>query len=145
MKTISYSKFNFEDLLRSNTQQYKDKHNELIQSAPDIYALLVALLDVTDISTSNRSKIFTAIGYFLVPQDLFSEDEHGAIGYIDDILLAVFVIKEVENEIGFENIKSLYKNSIYSLEIAISSNLFQEAVSEYNSLFQEVLEYVGFQ
>lgn len=144
MKTTSFKKFKFEDILIENTKGYEGKHKELINSAPHIYQLLTSLLDHTDLSVVNRSKIFTAIGYFLVPKDLYSEDEHGAIGYIDDILLAIFVIKEVETEIGFEHIDKFYNSDSDSLDKIIRSSLFDDALEDYGSLFQEVLEYVGF-
>lgn len=144
MKTTSFKKFKFEDLLLNNTRDYQEKHSELIRSAPYIYQLLTSLLDVTDLSVSNRSKIFTSIGYFLVPKDLYSEDEHGAIGYIDDILLAIFVIKEVETEIGFEQIERLYNQDLNNLDELLNSGIYDNAIKDYDELFQEVLEFVGF-
>ncbi|ADY30196.1 hypothetical protein IX49_11880 [Cellulophaga lytica] len=144
MKTTSFKKFKFEDLLLNNTRDYQNKHSELIRSAPYIYQLLTSLLDVTDLSVANRSKIFTSIGYFLVPKDLYSEDEHGAIGYIDDILLAIFVIKEVETEIGFEQIERLYNQDLNNLDELLNSGIYDNAIKDYDELFQEVLEFVGF-
>jgi len=144
MKTTNYQKFNFVDVLRNNTINYSGVHNTLITACPDIYQLLINLLNDKDLSSSLRTKVFTAIGYFLIPQDLFSEDEFGAIGYIDDIMLAMFVIYQATTEIGDENVKALFNKGDASYNSIFKSTAYNDAQREYLELFNEVLLYVGF-
>ena len=144
MKTTTYKKFSFPEILEQNTGGYDGNHKELIRSCPKIYLLLVSLLNDTDITSGLRTKIFTVIGYFIIPQDLFSEDDYGAIGYIDDILLSMHVIFLAHQEIGEENVKILFKGEAKEYDALFNSSAFSNAQKEYIKLFNDVLSYVGF-
>ena len=46
----------------------------------------------------NIEKLFCAIGYFFIPDDLFPEEIHGQIGYIDDVLLALCIFELIQSD-----------------------------------------------
>ena len=45
-------------------------------------------------------KICAALGYFVVPFDIIPEQIYGPNGYIDDIFLCSYILKEIESEKG---------------------------------------------
>ena len=140
---MTYRNFDFTLILKDNTADYVGPHMDLIKSAPSIFNLLIKLLDDSDIPNSTRSKLFTVIGYFFVEKDIYPEDEHGAIGYIDDILASLTVISEVIKIIGIEAVKSYNDDKSIDL-MDLLTNKFNDAQSDYNELYNEVIDYLGF-
>ena len=138
-----YRNFDFSQILKENTEPYVGPHSDLIKSAPSIFGLLVRLLDDSDIPNTTRLKLFASIGYFFVAKDIYPEDEHGAIGYIDDILASLTVISEVIQIIGIDAVNSYYVNESIDLTDLLSTK-FNEAQADYIDLYNEVIEYLGF-
>jgi uncharacterized membrane protein YkvA (DUF1232 family) len=140
---MQFKNFDFSQILRENTSSYQGDHEELIKASPDIFNLLVKLLDEPDLSNTIRTRIFSVIGYFFVVKDLFPEDENGAIGYIDDLMISISVLKDVEFEAGREIIESNYTESFESY-LKITNEKFNAAREEYVHLYNEVIEFLGF-
>ncbi len=73
------------------------KTAEILLLAPDLFMLLVRLLQ--DSRTPVNQKVWIGIGitYFISPIDLMPEAVLGPIGYLDDVVLAVFVVNTILN------------------------------------------------
>ncbi|MFH1214848.1 MAG: DUF1232 domain-containing protein [Candidatus Neomarinimicrobiota bacterium] len=67
---------------------------------PDILHLIVKLLADEELPANYKGKLATAISYFMSPLDFIPETYWGAIGYVDDIVLAVYVMNLVMQETG---------------------------------------------
>jgi len=78
--------FDFQDYLLKNTKGYTGKYAEFILLLPDLYSLLCKLLDSKDLPVKLRADIYLCIGYLYHPQDIFSEEEHGTLGFLDDLI-----------------------------------------------------------
>jgi len=75
------------------------KWREYILIAPDIFYLLVKLVQDPDVPQSKKIKLVTAIAYFISPIDLIPEAILGPIGYLDDIGIAAYVLNDLINTI----------------------------------------------
>lgn len=74
------------------------KTAEILLLAPDLFMLLIRLLQ--DPRTPANQKIWIGMGiaYFISPVDLMPEGILGPIGYLDDMVLAVFIINKILND-----------------------------------------------
>jgi len=95
---------NFEELLKQDISQYEGRHDDFIYFAPNLYSLLVHLLDDPRLPVTLRPLISCAIAYFILPVDIISENIYGPYGYIDDIWLCAYVADHVRKNTSNENI-----------------------------------------
>jgi uncharacterized membrane protein YkvA (DUF1232 family) len=77
---------------------------EYILAGPDMFHLLVKLSMDSDISMKNTAKLGAAIAYFMSPIEVLPEAIIGPIGFLDDIALAAYVLRDVMEEAGNEKI-----------------------------------------
>jgi uncharacterized membrane protein YkvA (DUF1232 family) len=80
-------------------------HHELpliVQNAHIVFNSLLLLVSHPDIPAKLRARCFTAIGYFFVPEDVISEKEFGPIGFVEDVMLAIFVHYQIIETMGKE-------------------------------------------
>jgi len=133
----------YEDILKKNVLDYHGPHEAVIKLAPELYRLISDLLFDRDIEQQYRSKLLTSIGYFIVPQDLYPEDEHGAIGYVDDLMLLITVIREISEKYGEEKLLLYWKKDGQVLKKVINEYYFA-LINDYRLLFEEVIQFVGF-
>jgi uncharacterized membrane protein YkvA (DUF1232 family) len=61
---------------------------------PDVFILLVRLALDKDVPKPARVLVGGALGYFILPFDLFPEGILGPIGYMDDLVLAAAVLSQ---------------------------------------------------
>ena len=133
----------YEEILKENVKDYRGSHEEVIKLAPELYRLVSDLLFDRDIKQLNRSKLLASIGYFIVPQDLYPEDKHGAIGYVDDLMLLITVIREISEKYGEEKL-FLYWKMDRSILNKVTNEYYINLTNEYKLLFEEVIQFVGF-
>jgi uncharacterized membrane protein YkvA (DUF1232 family) len=139
----NFQSIDFSAILRNNTKDYDGEHFRLIKSAQPVFDLLVSLTEEIDLSQDLRMKLFSVIGYFIIPKDLYPEDEHGALGYIDDILISLFVIKQIEEKYDYEMLEHHWTGDKDVLKEILHKD-FIEAQSEYIELYNELMNYFGF-
>lgn len=72
---------------------------DLILLLPDFVHLLVKLMMDSRVALREKVLIGGAIAYFALPIDLAAEMLLGPIGYIDDILIVLFVVDRIVNRI----------------------------------------------
>jgi uncharacterized membrane protein YkvA (DUF1232 family) len=65
---------------------------EALLLVPDIFILLVRLALDKKVPASSRALFGGALAYFILPIDLLPEAMLGAVGYLDDLMLAVAVL-----------------------------------------------------
>lgn len=70
---------------------------EILLLAPDLFMLLIRLIQ--DPRTPTKQKILIAVGitYFFSPVDFMPEALFGPMGYLDDVVLAVYIINQILN------------------------------------------------
>ena len=133
--------FNFKQYLIDNTEGYSGKFAKYLLLLPDLYDTLNSILSSEEISQSLRSDIYLTIGYLFHADDIFSEEEHGTLGFIDDLMLILVVLRKCAQQIGIEFIEERW-SSEYSLEQLLTSD-FDDITMENIELFDELLTVTG--
>lgn len=95
----------------SQYQRYWDEslfHNKLYRSLDSLGRSLVEILlrlyyllryHYQEISTKDRVMILGALGYFILPVDLLPDIFLGALGFTDDMALALWVLNTINREL----------------------------------------------
>ncbi len=71
------------------------KAGEFLLFAPDVFILLWRLVQDPRVSMKNKVLLGTAIAYYLLPMDILPEAIVGVMGYLDDLILGVYVLNKV--------------------------------------------------
>ncbi len=138
--------FDFQDYLLNNTKGYTGKYAEFILLLPDLYSLLCKLLDSKDLPIKLRADIYLCIGYLYHPQDIFSEEEHGTLGFLDDLMLILTVLRKcaIQEEGGMDYIKKFADGMSIPFEKLLTTD-FKTLTNENKVLFDELLSVTGMQ
>lgn len=99
-------RYGFYQKLRKKIKEYlktKDgkehKYAEYLLLAPDLFYLLCKLALDPNVPGLTRTKIGAAIVYFISPFDIIPEGVLGPIGYLDDVVVASYVLNEALNKV----------------------------------------------
>lgn len=99
---ISETKANrFYDRLREKISSYLSKGKapslarDALLFAPDTFILLTRLARDPRVTGKNKVLLGSAIAYFVFPLDLMPEAIFGPIGYLDDLVFAVYVLNRM--------------------------------------------------
>ena len=92
----------FYDRLRKVIDAKIDRRGALISKAagwllflPDLFVLLFRLTRDARVSRKNKVILGAALVYFVSPFDLLPEVIVGPIGYVDDLILAAYVLNKI--------------------------------------------------
>ncbi len=103
---------NFYKKLRTKVNNFlKDKAGEekpyadYILLAPDLFYLLYKLSTDSRVPGKYRLQLIGSIAYFIMPLDLIPETLVGPVGFIDDIVLACYVLNNLLNDVDGEIIQ----------------------------------------
>ena len=131
----------FYDVLRENLDNYDGDYEEFINYGPDLFKLLTDVLNENEVNAMIRLKISAAIAYYVAPFDIIPETIYGPDGYIDDIFVCLVVIKEIEEEMGFEFLEDLWESDTELREVIdICYGKSKDVVED---KIDHILRYVG--
>lgn len=109
---MSNSHDDFYTSLRHKIREYlaskagkTSKYAEYLLFAPDLFHLLCKLTLDKDIAVADKAKLASAIAYFLSPVDIIPEALVGPLGYLDDIVLAAYVLNSIINNTDLEVVR----------------------------------------
>ena len=92
----------FYDRMRERIRTYLEnkgtlagKAAEYLMLAPDVFVLLWRLVNDDRIDKKNKVALGSGLAYFLFPLDITPEAFFGPIGYIDDLIFAVLLLKRM--------------------------------------------------
>ncbi len=88
----------FDAILEKDISGYDGEFSQLIHQAPALYKMMTRLLDDRALPRSMSPLVIADIAYFILPEDIITEEKYGPIGYVDDIYLCAFVANEVAKE-----------------------------------------------
>ncbi|MBI1932444.1 MAG: DUF1232 domain-containing protein [Ignavibacteriales bacterium] len=105
--------------LRSNISIWLDekanlnhKWREFIMLVPDIFYLMIKLIQDPEVPQNKKLKLVSAVAYFISPIDLMPEIFLGPIGYLDDIAIAAFILNEMINSIDPQIVKKHWAGDV---------------------------------
>lgn len=89
----------FYDRLRDSIRVYLEKKGNVAGKAgeyllfvPDVFILLWRLINDPRVSAKHKVMLGTGLAYFLFPLDIIPEGLLGPIGYLDDLVFAVYLL-----------------------------------------------------
>jgi uncharacterized membrane protein YkvA (DUF1232 family) len=91
----------FYDRIRQNIHDFNSrkgavgKTGELLMLVPDMFMLLWRLATDSRVAGKDKVLLGTGIAYFILPFDLIPEAIVGPIGYLDDLVFAVYVLNKM--------------------------------------------------
>jgi uncharacterized membrane protein YkvA (DUF1232 family) len=92
----------FYDRLRARISTYLERKGSLAGKAgeflllvPDIFMLLWRLVNDSRVSSKNKVMLGTGLAYYVFPLDLLPEAFMGPMGYVDDLVFAVFMLNRL--------------------------------------------------
>lgn len=131
----------FYDVLRENLDNYDGDYQDFINYGPDLFKLLTDVLNENEVTADIRLKISAAIAYYVVPFDIIPETIYGPDGYIDDIFVCLYVLKEIEEMMGFEFLEELWESDT-DLRLALDE-CYDKSKDVIDDKKDAILKYVG--
>ena len=132
----------FFDVLEENLVDC-DEDLSFLHHGPDLFDMLCKVLYEKSIDHGTRLNVNAAIAYYVIPLDAISEQFYGAYGYVDDIFLTVYVLREIAEEYGYaflqriwdkpEDIKSVM-DECYEKSIAFLDDEMVNRILKYSGL-----------
>jgi len=132
----------FYDILRENLDSYRGDYERFLDYGPDLYKLLADILNEKSLPSSLRIKVCAVLGYFVVPFDIIPEQIYGPHGYIDDIFLCSYVLKEVEGKMGYEFLDREWEGDEELEDVLFIC--YQDSKNILGEKIDDILRYVGF-
>ncbi|SPU38919.1 Uncharacterized conserved protein [Lysinibacillus capsici] len=77
-----------------------NKFTPYLMFVPDLFHLLIKTVTDAGVDKKSRALIGASIAYFVLPMDLMPEGLLGFGGYLDDVVLATFVVNTIINKLG---------------------------------------------
>jgi uncharacterized membrane protein YkvA (DUF1232 family) len=136
--------FNFREYLTKNIVGFDGKYAQYILMLPTLYDALCSLLESKKLPLSLRADIYLTFGYLFYPNDLYPEEEHGPLGFLDDLMLILVVLRKcaIREEVGLEFIEEHTAELDYSLNQLLTSD-FDKITKDNKKLFDELLSATG--
>jgi uncharacterized membrane protein YkvA (DUF1232 family) len=92
----------FYDRMRDGIRRYMENKGTAVSAsaeylllAPDIFVLLLRLAKDPRVSSKNKMMLGSGIAYYLFPLDIMPEGLLGPIGYLDDLVFAVYLLNRM--------------------------------------------------
>ena len=92
----------FYDRMRDSIRRYLDgkgsvvgKTGEYLMLAPDVFVLLWRLVNDSRVSAKHKVMLGSGLAYYLFPLDIMPEGLIGPLGYIDDLVFAVYLLNKM--------------------------------------------------
>ena len=99
----------FYDRMRDNIRKYLDDKGtvagstgEYLLLAPDVFVLLWRLINDKRVNGKNKVMLGSGLAYYLFPLDIVPEAILGPIGYLDDLVFAVYLLNKLMTDTDVE-------------------------------------------
>jgi uncharacterized membrane protein YkvA (DUF1232 family) len=130
----------FYDRLRSAVLRYVEKKGsalgktaEFLLLVPDVFILLWRLATDSRVGGKDKVLLVSALAYFFSPFDLLPEALLGPIGYLDDLVFAVYVLNKMlasndaaivrEHWSGSEDVLSVIQRVLTAADSLVGSSM----------------------
>lgn len=131
----------FYDTLIENLDGYDGEYAYFINCGPNLFNLLCNLLSQKEINREMRLEISAAIAYYVAPDDIIPEEIYGPYGYIDDIFIAVYVLRKVAKEFGYDLLQDLWNHDTNVEEVM--DDCYSNSLDLLEDKVHDILSYVG--
>lgn len=131
----------FYDRMRERIRNYLEKKGtiagkagEYLMVAPDVFVLLWRLMNDPRVESKHKVALGGGLAYFIFPLDITPEAFFGPIGYLDDLIFGVLLLRKVlvdtdvsivrEHWSGAEDVLTTIEKVLSSAEQLVGSDLF---------------------
>ena len=128
------------EFLKDEVGTYRGKFDEIIYYVPEIFKLLTDLLN-ENIKKEDRLIISAALAYFVAPMDVIPEEIYGPYGYVDDIFICTFVLKEIAEKYGWGLLEKNW-SAAEDVKVVIE-DAYKKSKEAVEGKENEILGYVG--
>lgn len=106
------------EMIKKIEDEYDDNFMESVFILPDLFVYLCRLLKSKDISDKYKVKLIIAILYIVSPIDVIPECIFQAVGYVDDVMVAINTIMDMfsNNSIPREVMIDLWPGRIETID-----------------------------
>ena len=111
------------DRIRKNIHDYLEKKGKLagktgeyLLLVPDIFMLLWRLTTDSRVDAKNKLLLGSGVAYYIFPFDIMPEGFLGPAGYVDDLVLAVYMLNKLISEVDVEVLREHWSGSEDVLE-----------------------------
>jgi uncharacterized membrane protein YkvA (DUF1232 family) len=108
----------FYDRMRESIRRYLEnkgsmagKTGEYLLLAPDVFVLLWRLINDSRVSAKNKVMLGSGLAYYLFPLDIMPEGFLGPIGYLDDLVFAVYLLNKMLTDTDVEILREHWSGS----------------------------------
>ena len=88
-----------------------DKSAEYLLLAPDVFMLLWRLVNDGRVNAKNKLLLGSGIAYFIFPLDIMPEALLGPVGYLDDLVFAVYLLNKILSDTDAEVLRQHWSGS----------------------------------
>lgn len=134
----------YHEFLNKEIRKYKGDFDPYIFYISDFFKLLCDVLNEETIKKEDRIKVCSTLGYFILPNDLIPEEIYGPAGYIDDIFLCCYMLKELISKYGIELLEKNWQGEEAVQDVIDYAYDKSRQELEEKDMADKVLEYVGF-
>jgi uncharacterized membrane protein YkvA (DUF1232 family) len=113
----------FYDRIRKNIQSYVEskggaveKTAEFLLLVPDVFILLWRLANDARVNGKHKVLLGSSLAYFIFPFDIMPEGFIGPIGFMDDLVLGVYVLNRIIGETDIATVREHWSGSQDILE-----------------------------
>jgi uncharacterized membrane protein YkvA (DUF1232 family) len=113
----------FYDKVRDSIRRYLDKKGKLtgktgeyLLLVPDMFMLLWRLINDSRVNAKDKVLLGSGLAYYLFPLDIMPEGFLGPIGYIDDLVFAVYLLNKMLTDTDAEVLRQHWSGSDDVLE-----------------------------
>ena len=108
----------FYDRMREAIRGYLDKsgalsgkRGEYLLLAPDVFVLLWRLVNDPRVNAKNKMMLGSGLAYYFFPLDIMPEGFMGPVGYIDDLVFAVYLLNRMLSDSDVEILREHWSGS----------------------------------
>ncbi len=131
----------FYELLQEHITGYRGEFDDIVLLVPDFFRLLTNLLEDARVAKKARMLINAAIAYFVAPYDVQPEEVYGPFGYLDDLFLCTYVIRELRSLVPHEVMENAWEAE-FDLQ-QITDMVYERCRVSLGEKTDAVLQYVG--
>ena len=131
----------FYDVLKDNLDSYRGEYERFVDYGPDLFKLLTEILNQKSVNSDIRLKVSAALAYYVAPFDIIPEQIYGPHGYIDDVFICVYVIKDIAGELGYDFLDDIWDGEEELDEVV--EECYSESTKILKDKVREILSYVG--
>ena len=141
MATKKINNFDFEEHLNDSVKKYNGDYKEIIKHTGNIFALCCHLINSIKIKKKEKSMLYKCVAYFVLPRDIYSESTYGPKGFIDDIMLCLYVLNLISKRHGDDILYDIWNGKPSELKKLLNQQ-YNKITKENKHMFEAVLSEV---